>query len=226
VFRYSVGMKTKLCVLDFDGTLFRSPLDTEENRRLYEQHHGIPWMIDKKLSVELSRKHGKQIGMRRGWWGRAETLSPPLVPCPAPMDWFIEEAVAALRTAKEDESCIAVIMTGRHKSMKNEVFRILDEGDLVEMETKTSSSGETYRSVADANVDVLLLGMDGPRPRGVKPHETFPWKVWIMDQYLEVYDSIESVEIWEDRVEHVQKFQLLADRFGVPVTVNHVVETV
>jgi len=41
-------MPRKLDVFDFDGTLFRNPLDTGENRKKYEDHTGLPWIINKE----------------------------------------------------------------------------------------------------------------------------------------------------------------------------------
>jgi hypothetical protein len=81
-------MPQVLDVFDFDGTLFHSPCDTPENRQKYERVTGIPWLIDKEASRRLSKQHGKHISMRHGWWGRGETLEPPLVPAPAPCEWF------------------------------------------------------------------------------------------------------------------------------------------
>lgn len=211
----------KVSVFDFDGTLFESPLDTPDNRKKYEKATGLPWLIDKEMSRELTKKHKKFIPMRRGWWGKAATLEPPLVPIPAPSEWFKKEVVEAFHASKKNENDITLIMTGRHVGLKAQVCRILHEGKLVNFEVKNSKEGKTFYHCADDQVALYFLGDDGPRPKGNKPSETFPWKCWVLEQYLDVYPEIEAVEIWEDREEHVEKFKNLQK--PEKVIVNHVV---
>lgn len=214
-------MPKKLDIFDFDGTLFNSPEDTPENRAKYERAKGIPWLIDKQQSQELTKKHGRFIGMRRGWWGRAETLEPPLVADPAPPEWFNKEVCEAFLKSKADPDCLTIILTGRFVGLRDKVLRILADGDLIKVQKKVSKTKETYFDATDDQVQLLCLGEDGPKPDNNKPAETFPWKLWIIRQFLDVHPDIEKVEIWEDRPEHVVKFKELD--LGISHQVNEVV---
>jgi hypothetical protein len=211
-------MPLKLDVFDFDGTLFHSPLDTPENRQKYERATGLPWLIDKEKSRELSKKHGKFIGMRRGWWGRGETLEPPLVAVPAPLEWFAEKPCADFRASKADPEALTTIMTGRYAKLRPHVLRILDEGGLVNVRRKHSKDGTLFCTVEDIDVQVFCLGEDGPGGSKDKPGDTFPWKVWMIQQFLETHPDITEVRIWEDREEHIVKFKELD--LGVQVSMQ------
>lgn len=202
-------MYKKLVIFDFDGTIFNSPINSKENMDKYEKAIGIPWMITKQMSRELTSKHGKFVGMRQGWFGRAETLEPPLVPNPAPTEWFIKHVCEAFFKSKANPEELTVIMTGRHGGLRTQVLRILDDGKLVKVQRKSSKDGGLFIENADADVQLIMLGDNGPSPKGVKPSETFPFKIWIIPQFLEIHPTIEEVEIWEDREEHIIKFKEL-----------------
>lgn len=198
----------KLHIFDFDGTLCRTPLDTPENRRKYEEFHGIPWIIDKKLSQELSAKLKRRIGIRRGWFGRVETLEPPLVPNPAPQSMFIQEVCDQLHESKRNPDALTVIMTGRHVGMKKQVLRILDDGGLVKCQRTKGKDGNIWIESVDPQVQVYCLGDDGPHMKnaGTKQPDTLPWKLWIVKQFLALYTDITILEFWEDREAHVSAF--------------------
>ena len=208
----------KIHVYDFDGTLFRNPPDTPENRAKFEKETGVPWVIDKSMARKLSVQQGKRVGMRRGWYGRAETLEPPLVPDPIPPEMWIEPTVKSFRASKADENVMTLVVTGRHSGIKNQVLRILTDGNLV----RTNWNSGRY-TVADSHVQCYFLGDNGPFPEkvGPKPHETLPWKLWLINQFLEVHD-FEEIEIWEDREEHVESFREYGEGLPQEVTVNHV----
>lgn len=209
----------KLDIFDFDGTLFDSPEQTQRNMERYEKHTGVPWLIDKQLATQLSRKLNKPITMRRGWWGRAETLEPPLVPCPAPPEWFKPAVCEALRQSMDDAQCRTLILTGRHQGLKNQVLRICADGNLFSITKK----GENYR-VTDDRVTFHFLGDNGPAAsvKMVKPSGTFEWKIWIIEQYLDLHPTIEEIEIWEDRDEHVKSFSQLSEIWPVEIKINHI----
>ena len=215
-------MPRKLDVFDFDGTLFRNPLDTPENRRKFEDHNGLPWLITKEMSRELTRKHKKFVGMRKGWYGRAETLEPPLVPMPAPAEMFITQTVEAFHRSKSDTETLTMIMTGRHAGIQAQVLRIVEDGGLIKIDRQRSKEGVLFCKNIDPDVICHFLGDNGPRPKGNKPNETLPWKLWILEQYMKVYPEIEVVEIWEDREEHVKEFKELDGLLANQVIVNFV----
>ena len=216
-------MPRKLDVFDFDGTLFRNPLDTAENRKKFEDHTGIPWIINKEMSRELTRKHKKYIGVRKGWYGRAETLSPPIVPDPAPADMFIAHVCESFHKSKADQESLTLLMTGRHAGIQAQVLRIADDGGLLQVQRSKSKEGELFCRNIDPNVTCWFMGMDGPRPKGNKPTDTLPWKIWILEQYTKIHPEIEVIEIWEDRDEHVEAFRELNELLADQVIVNHII---
>jgi len=210
----------KLHCFDFDGTLFRNPPDTPENRRKYEKEKGIPWIIDKSTARRLSIQLGRAVRMRRGWYGRPETLEPPLVPDPIPEEMWIEPTVKTFLASKTNENTMTLMVTGRHKGIQNQVLRILSDGNLV----KTNWNSGNF-IVCDPHVQCFFLGDNGPFPlkAGPKPHETFPWKTWLLEQFLDAHD-FEEVEIWEDRQKHVDGFREWGEDLPQEVTVHHVIE--
>ena len=216
-------MPSKIDIFDFDGTLFRNPLDTPQNRAKYEKKTGIPWIISKEKSRELSRKRGKFIGMRKGWYGRKETLSPPLVPDPATKDFFIQSTCDAFLKSKADENVQTVLMTGRHGGIKSQVLRICGDGKLVDVKRKGVKNGKLFVEQLDKNVMCFFMGDNGPDPEGKKPNETLPWKIWIIEQFVRLYPDLETIEIWEDREPHVDSFRELDELLDQKVIVNHVV---
>ena len=216
-----------LHVFDFDSTLFRSPVDTPENRRKYEDCNGLPWVIDKQTSRELTKKLGRFISMRKGFYGRPETLEPPLVPDPAPSNMFIAEVCDIFLKSKTEPETIALILTGRHLGLKNHVLRILSDGGLVNVHRKQSKQGEWLYESIDSNVTCLFLGESGPaiavdKLRRTKPCTTLDWKLWILEQYVDINHDLQIIQIWEDREEHVKVFQALNEILEQKVIVHHV----
>lgn len=209
----------KIDIFDFDGTLFRNPMDTKENREFYEKKTGEPWIIDKQLSRELSKKLGRHVGMRRGWYGRKETLMPPLVPDPAPAEMFIKKICDRFQESVRDEHTYTFIMTGRHRGLSNQVMRICGDGGLVPVRRK----GE-YVDNLSKEVQFYFLGDKGPAKMDSPiPSSTFPWKVWILESMLEYYPEVDTIEIWEDREEHAEAFRELNSKWDHHVIVNFVV---
>jgi len=204
----------QLDVFDFDDTLFKTPRNTPENQRKYEEATGMPWVIDKKRSRFLSKKLGRHVGMRKGWFGRKETLEPPLVPDPAPQEMFVSKICDEFLKSKSNPDVITMMMTGRHLGLSSHVLRILNDGNLV----KATKQGDMYVQ-DDPDVVCMFLGATGPQSQNSPPRETLPWKLWILEQYAEHY-SLDKIVIWEDRAEHVEEFR----KFGLveEVIVYHV----
>lgn len=217
-------MPNKLDVFDFDGTLHHSPHDTPKNRKLYESKTGLPWIIDKALSNELSKKHDRFIPVRKGWYGRRETLEPPLVPNPAPKENFIQDICKRFLESKNNPDTLTVLMTGRHRGIAHQVLRICGDGGLIKVEQKTSKKdSKLYVEIKDENVMCYFMGDNGPvEMTTTKPSSTLPWKIWIMESLLEAYPDLDTVEIWEDRESHVETFKELNNSWDHRVIVNFV----
>lgn len=215
----------KISIFDFDGTLVNTPTDTPDNRTLYEKATGLPWLINKELALELSKKLHRHVGIRRGWYGRPETLEPPLVPDPAPSEMFISEICNELAISKNDPETLTVVMTGRHAGLKKQVLRILSDGNLVSCQKKRDQSGNIWIESVDPKVSVYCLGQDGPcmQNAGTKPPDTLPWKLWVIKQFLRLHKDA-RIDIWEDREEHVYAFRDFLMHLGHAYEVHNVKE--
>lgn len=155
----------RLVIYDFDGTLFRSP-DRKDGSTLYYEATGNRWP-------------------HQGWWGRVETLMPPVVPDPIPESMWIQEVVDRHRQDIKDENAFVVLMTGRPFKNRRRIREILDTQNIL-------FHREYYR------------GMPGQ-----KGQDTFDIKVNIIEEEL-FHDGLKSVEIFEDRPEHLSAFMTKA----------------
>lgn len=198
-------MITEIHLFDFDGTLFNSPEDTLENRQKFEQETGIPWAINKKQAKELSEKLGQNICTRRGWWSRKETLEPPLVPDPAPIEWFNQNVLLDFNSSKSNDAAITLLLTGRLIPIKPCVERICSVANIL-----------------DDRVRFYVMGEDGPDPLGQKPTRTFPWKIWIVEQFMRLNPTADKLIVWEDREDHVNKFKELSNTIKKEIIINHI----
>jgi hypothetical protein len=160
--------KKKLAVWDFDGTLYQTP-DRPEGEALYAAAMGKPWPFG-------------------GWWGRLETLMPPLIPDPPPRELLIEATYQAYLGWKADKDAHNVLMTGRPYKNRKRVQEILAHFDI-------SFDEEYYRG-----------------QRGLSfSQDTFEIKSDIIEERL-VHDKLECIEVWEDRAEHIGRFLGLLGR--------------
>jgi len=160
--------RNRLVIYDFDRTLFRSP-DREEGSALYYEATGNFWP-------------------HQGWWGRIESLMPPVIPDPIPESLWIQEVLDRHREDVKDENAFVVLMTGRPYKNRRRVREILDAQNIL-------FHREYYR------------GMPGQKGR-----DTFDIKVNIMEQEL-FHDDLKSIEIFEDRPEHLSAFMNKAKRW-------------
>jgi len=208
----------KLQIFDFDGTLVFTPTDNAKTRKLFEDETGIPWVIDKKLARKLTNRLGRPITMRKGWFGRKETLEPPLVPNPTPDEMINRSVCDLFLQSKQDENALTVMMTGRHEGLRSHVLRILNDVGLVDVKYEDGKAIQT-----DSDVVCYLNGNNGPAPEivGQKPHETHPWKIWILEQLIHV-GNYDLIEIWEDRKKYIKPFE----EFGESIEEDFVVHFV
>jgi hypothetical protein len=163
---YTGLVKNRIAIYDFDGTLFRSP-DREEGSRIYQQATGQPWPY-------------------QGWWGRAETLMPPIVPEVPGAAWFIDHVVKQQRADSADPKTTTILMTGRPNKIRERVKQILDSHGL---------RFDQY----------FFRGQ-----RNSVGNDTFEIKAnYIQDL---ITPDTTTIEIWEDRPEHVTEFWALAEK--------------
>jgi hypothetical protein len=173
----------RLVVFDFDGTLVFTPT-LEEGLPVYEKETGKPWYIK---DSDTAIQHGYPSGFRRkGWWGRKETLEPPIFE-PHP-DKFNQNLAKVFYSFKNDPETYVVVMTGRMAHSEQMVKKIL----------------ATYNIHAD---EYFFQGQkdltQDPKYSTVK--DTFAYKEFVIMNRL-MSNEIDEVEIFDDREEHMSKF--------------------
>lgn len=158
-----LGRKERLVIYDFDGTIFNSP-DREVGEEIYirETGMGLPFS---------------------GWWGRIESLSPPIVPNKPGEEWLIRSTIENYKeeVARRGIDTELVLMTGRPFKMKGRVVEICDYFGL----------GFDY---------YFFRGQSGS-----KGSDTLEIKANFIINDL-VHDGLKVLEIWEDRPEHIIGF--------------------
>ena len=159
--------KKKLMIWDFDGTLYNSP-GREEGEILYLEGMGKEWPFG-------------------GWYGRIETLLPPIIPDPPPRERLILWSYEQYLLAKADSEAYNVLLTGRPHKNRKRVQEILKHFEI-------SFDEEYYRGM-----------------RGIDGHDTFDIKCNIIENRL-IHEALEVLELWEDRPEHVGPFTALLGR--------------
>jgi hypothetical protein len=168
---------------DFDGTL-AATATPEIGIPFWRHATGQPWPF-------------------QGWWGRPETLSPPLshliTDGPALPDFFQLAEGRAADAAGGAPPFILVMMTGRVQKL----------APLV----------EAWMSIRGVRPDLCLYGGGGP---------TLDVKVQHIRNLLAQHPTTTRVELWEDRPEHASAFEMLhlskrrLGRTGVHVRVHRV----
>lgn len=152
----------KLAIYDFDGTLFKSP-EQDEGIKRYESLTGKPWPF-------------------KGWWGKLETLLPPLVPQKPSGEWFHKNVVSSQRIDASDPSTTTIMMTGRHIGFKNRILEILENYNIKFDDTyfagQPGSVGSSTFEIKSNNIRKLVQGQ-----------------------------KFNILEIYEDRIDHVHDFE-------------------
>lgn len=171
--------KTKLKVYDFDGTLVFTPSPTSLIEGVPALQHYDQWL----------ESQGMPKRKWQGWWGRKETLMPPIfgiekdgkyIPPPEALN---QEVFDLLQQNRQDDQCLNILLTGRHGKMK------------------LPSGNHCCRVILDAygaQFDDYFYNTTG-RP-------TLTFKCHILDTMIQENPTIEDVEIFEDRPDHVSKF--------------------
>lgn len=93
----------ELHVFDFDGTLVNTPIP-EDGMRQYYDETGEQWPF-------------------QGWWGRAESLAPPLTMDAGP-------ALDEYRASATRSDVARIMMTGRRSKLKASVEAVMREFDI------------------------------------------------------------------------------------------------
>ena len=132
----------------------------------------------------------------KGWWGSIESLSPPLVPKDPGHEWWIDRTVSAMRRSISNQETYTVVLTGRIAARF------------------TMRVNELLRNNGITPHEVILLTR-GP---------TDSYKIVEMRRLVSGLDGLETVEIWEDRLNHLARFTHEIGKLGVTVVPHAVVE--
>lgn len=123
--------KTKLTVIDFDGTLVDSPMP-DTGRELYLEKTGTPWP-------------------HKGWWGRKESLDLKVFDIPV-----IPSVIKEYETAKNDPETGVIMLTGRMFMLKDVVMTVLEKHGL-EFDGYFFNEGGSTDEAKKNTLDVLLI---------------------------------------------------------------------
>lgn len=157
----------KLCVFDFDNTLFKSPEPPKS------------W--------------------QGGWWGKAFSLEPPVVPEKPDMTWWSHGLLDKIKECSEQKDCYVILLTGRRENIfKTRVMDLLDQVGII--------------SYFD------FIGLNNK-------NDTLAYKIETLNKFLEKDPRINEVEFWDDRVIHAQPFKDWA-KDNKLVCTHHLVEPI
>jgi len=120
----------------------------------------------------------------RGFWGRLETLSPPLVPENPDMSWWAPKVVAQAKDAIKDSRTYVVLLTGRVEKFAPRIKHMLKSVGL--------------------DFDDHFFG-DGS--------STMTFKLGVLGRLAARFPDA-SIEMWEDRPEHVPSFENFLTKLG------------
>ena len=144
--------------------------------------------FDGTLFRSHSREEGElileQVGEKwpfGGWWGRKETLEPPFVLHPPQQELLIEHIAQKAIAVYNDPNAYSTLMTGRPVKLRNRIQEILAHFEIKFHE-------EYYRGM-----------------RGIPCPDTITYKIYVIKERL-CHDKLQSLEIWEDRPEHIGRF--------------------
>lgn len=186
-----VGPITSLHVFDFDGTLVRTP-SPDQGKATYFAATGRPW--------------------RGGWWGKIESLNPPVLPSPCPPELVIQTTLDELReVVSNSQTAVGVVVTGRIKPIRPAVLRVLDE---------ICTTGKEPFLAHDA-VFTHPMG----RMNTLEFKQTL-FKTLLVEGPLKGL-PVKQLHIWEDRNDHAEVFATsgasdLKELAGVETTVHFV----
>jgi len=173
----------RIVIFDFDDTLVFTPTP-EEGAPKYQQATGQPWYIK---DPQTAQAHGYPSSYRReGWWGNPKTIESPIFD-PHP-DKLNQDVARAFQSFKDDPHTYTVVMTGRIAKMENRIKEILAHYNI--------HADEYYFK------DQKNLTQDKNYPR---KGDTFDYKAFVIINRL-VNQETQSVEIFDDRAEHIPKF--------------------
>lgn len=112
---------TRICVLDFDGTLINTPIP-EKGYVQYKEKTGQDWP-------------------HKGWWGRVESLDTAIFDMPV-----MSSVISEYKKESKNPNTLMVMMTGRLPKLSDAVKKILDSHGLKFDIYEFNNGGSTLHS--------------------------------------------------------------------------------
>jgi len=137
------------------------------------------------------------------WWpmhgfgSKIQTLSPPYVPKYPTGDWWSTGNVSEARREIGRDKVYAVLLTGRLKLFENRIKEMLDS-----------------------------IGLDFDEYHLCPGGDVLKFKLSVIDDLLEKFPTVDFVEMWEDREDHVGPFEEHLTKLGVTKIRVNLVEKV
>jgi len=116
-----IDKKSKLVVMDFDGTLVDTPLPTDENKAIWKEKTGKSW--------------------EGGWFGNSDSLNLDVFEMPT-----IPSVISSYRKEKSNPNSLVIMLTGRIMSVSMDVKRVLNHHGLKFDDYLFNDGGETSKN--------------------------------------------------------------------------------
>ncbi|KAJ1944951.1 hypothetical protein EC988_005864, partial [Linderina pennispora] len=183
---------TRLAIIDFDNTLFKSPLPNPE---LWDSS-----LIGMLMSTDL------------GWFHDARTLSPPYLEHAS--NHWIEPVVKLVRKETARNDTLVVLLTGRsHIAYRKLVLGLLARKNLLDFDLVILKETPTRESPLVVQADDFEA-----RVSKAKSPLTFDYKMTVVEDIISAFPDISEIAMWDDRVHQCEKMQhyldSLKDRSG------------
>jgi hypothetical protein len=150
----------KIDIFDFDDTLVYAPTETRAKRILA------------KHNAKAKEKGEPEVTLGTGfYWDDPKSLEPPIVPEPTPFILLNQKLAMEFHNSQRDPRRLTVVMTGRPKSLRAQVKRVLDDFKL--------KPDRFYLNPSD--------------------EPTLDYKLAHIAKLLDEFPHVSEIEIWDDK---------------------------
>ncbi|KAJ2701366.1 hypothetical protein FB645_004676 [Coemansia sp. IMI 203386] len=171
---------TRVSIIDFDNTLFKSPLP---NTRLWDSS-----LIGMLKSTDL------------GWFQDSRTLSPPYLEY-TDSHWISTiETLTRLEAARPDT--LVMLLTGRsHAAYRNIILDLLEHRKGLQFDIVILKETPTRLSPLVAQTEFCAAPAEAQAPL------TFDYKMAVVEDTIAAFPEITEIVMWDDRSHQCQKMQ-------------------
>ena len=128
--------------------------------------------------------------IRKTWWIHQDSLGRPCVPDKPDASWWVNSTVAAAKQSIADPDVLAILCTGRSGTVGSFRYRVPE-----------------LLSQRGLNFDKVYLNPEGS--------QTANYKKRVLLELLRRYPDIDTVQIWEDRSNHLTEFESFITQRGI-----------